>query len=203
MITIVDYGIGNLGSLANLFDRLSIPYEIAETPEGIVRARRLLLPGVGSAGEGMRNLKNQKLDMVLKEKIKNGTPFFGICLGMQLLFDISREADTTCLGVLPGTVEKFTKAPKIPQIGWNQVTYPNRAANNPLWKNIPEGSEFYFVNSYICKPTDPSVIIGTTEYGDSFVSAIAKDNMVATQFHPEKSSTVGTQFIKNFMEETV
>lgn len=203
MITIIDYGIGNLGSLGNIFTKLGVPYTISGKPDDVIKATVLLLPGVGSAGEGMRNLKNQKLDTVLKEKIINNTPFLGICLGMQLLFETSREMNTTCLGVLSGTVEKFIRAPKIPQIGWNEVIYPVQTIRSALWKNIPEKSEFYFVNSYYCKPSDPSIIAGQTEYGETFASVIATNFIVATQFHPEKSGTVGIQFIKNYLEAII
>ena len=200
MITIIDYGVGNLGSLANLFDRLSMPYIISGKPEVISRAEALLLPGVGAAGEGMKNLRDQKLDTVLREKISAGVSFLGICLGMQVLFDQSEEGNTLCLGVMRGSVRRFRMTVKVPQIGWNQVYYPKAIPDNPLWAGIPQGSEYYFVNSYICAPDDPSVVIGTTVYDESLVSAIAAKNGVATQFHPEKSGAAGMQFIKNFVE---
>lgn len=203
MITIIDYGIGNLGSLGNMFDALLVPYAISGNPVDIFRATALLLPGVGSAGEGMRNLKNQKLDTVLKEKITKNTPFLGICLGMQLLFESSSEMNTLGLGILSGTVEKFMRAPKIPQIGWNEVMYPRKKKSNILWKNIPEKSEFYFVNSYYCKPNDTSMITGQTEYGELFTSVISINSIVATQFHPEKSGAIGMQFIKNYLEAII
>lgn len=200
MITIIDYGVGNLGSLGNLFDRIAVPYVITADPNRAAQAEALLLPGVGAAGEGMDNLRARKLDGVLKRKISDGTPFLGICLGMQLLFDRSDESDAICLGILPGTVRKFTPPQKVPQIGWNQVRYKTAPATNDLWRGIPQDSEYYFVNSYYCVPSDASITIGTTDYGIRFPSVIASNTIVATQFHPEKSSNAGVRFIKNFME---
>lgn len=187
MIVIIDYGLGNLASVKNALDKLGIANRISSDPALIKKAKALILPGVGAAGAGMAELKKRGLDKLIIEQIKKGKPFLGICLGMQLLFDKSEERNVACLGVLKGTVKKFQKERKVPQIGWNQVA--------------PDKSYFYFVNSYYCAPSDPSIIVGQTTYGETFASVVRKDNIVGVQFHPEKSGEKGLLFLKNFWEE--
>lgn len=203
MITIIDYGIGNLGSIANALTRLGKNFQISSSPSVVEKATVLILPGVGAAGKGMENLKKLGLDKVIVEQIKIGCPFLGICLGMQLLFDFSEEGNVTCLGILKGKVKKFRQMRKIPQIGWNQVTIQGinhpRGVELKLFNGIVNNSYFYFVNSYYCDPFDKLIIIGSTEYGETFPSIIAKNNIVATQFHPEKSGKVGHAFLNNFI----
>jgi len=184
MITIIDYGIGNLGSVANALDQLGAKYRISNNQKEISSSTGLILPGVGAAGTGMKNLKARQLDQLLKQQIKFGKPFLGICLGMQLLFEYSEENSTQCLGILKGRVKKFTKEKKVPQIGWNSVT--------------PNNKYFYFVNSYYCLPQDQSIITGTTEYGEKFASIVSKDNILGVQFHPEKSGPAGFKLLKKF-----
>lgn len=204
MITIIDYGIGNIGSIANVLQRLGEKYEVSKDASVIESSDALILPGVGAAGAGMRNLQSRGLDQIIWSEVKKGKPFLGICLGMQLLFEYSEEANTTCLGILAGSVKRFRQERKVPQIGWNQVI---PVKTNPfakrLFSGIPTNSEFYFVNSYYPVPSDASIAAATTEYGGKFVSVIATKNMVATQFHPEKSGDVGFQLLKNFIKEYI
>ena len=204
MITVIDYGVGNIGSVANTLVRLGQPYQISADPTVIRSADVLLLPGVGAAGVGMQNLRDRELDTTIRLAIRNGKPFLGFCLGMQLLFDYSEEADTACLGILKGSVKKFQRERKVPQIGWNLVipvkTNPNAVR---LFAGIPERSAFYFVNSYYPIPADRSVAAATTEYGERFASMVATKNIVATQFHPEKSGEVGLRLLQNIIKEYV
>jgi|SRR3989344_2319976 len=186
MIVVIDYGIGNVGSVVNALDKLGVESKISSDPRVIKKARGIILPGVGNAKQGMENLKKRKLDKVIIEEIKKGKPFLGICLGMQLLFDKSEEGNVKCLGVFKGTVKKFKKERKIPQIGWNNVS--------------PDNSFFYFVNSYYCVPSDEKIIVGTTTYGETFASVVRKDNIFGVQFHPEKSGKAGFALLKNFLK---
>lgn len=198
MIVIIDYGLGNLASITNALNKLGIQSRISGNPSVIKKAKALILPGVGAAGEGMKNLKVKGLDKIILQEIKKGKPLLGICLGMQLLFEKSEEGKIECLGVFKGMVKKFKKERKIPQIGWNNVLFTKK---QKLFQNIPDKSFFYFVNSFYCQPQDKSIITGTTEYGERFASIVIKDNVVGMQFHPEKSADSGLQLLKNFEEE--
>ena len=200
MIVIIDYGLGNLGSVKNTLDKLGVDSMISKSRKDIEMAKGIVLPGVGSAKQGMENLKTQCLDKVLINEIKKGKPFLGICLGMQLLFSSSGEGNTECLNVIDGKVKKFNSELKVPQIGWNEVRIKSlelRVKN--LFKNVLDKSSFYFVNSYYCLPDDKSIIVGETEYGINYCSVLIK-NITATQFHPEKSGQIGQQFIKNWIK---
>ena len=205
MIAIIDYGLGNTGSVVNALDKLGIPNLISCSPIVLKKAKALILPGVGAAGQGMENLKKRSLDKVIAEEIKNGKPFLGICLGMQLLFEKSEEGNVVCLGILKGKVKKFRKERKIPQIGWNQVEFSIlnfQFSNNfkPLFRNVPDKSFFYFVNSYYCEPKDRSSVAGMSKYGEQFASVVSKNNVVGVQFHPEKSGVAGFTLLKNFFK---
>jgi len=204
MITIIDYGVGNIGSVANTLTRLGQTYQMSSDPTIIRSADILLLPGVGAAGVGMKNLRDRGLDTAIRIAIQNGKRFIGFCLGMQLLFEYSEEDDTVCLGILKGSVKKFRIVRKIPQIGWNQVVpvEKNRKAKS-LFAGIPKDSAFYFVNSYYPIPTYTSVAVATTEYGERFASVVAIKNIIATQFHPEKSGEVGFRLLQNIMKEYI
>lgn len=197
MIIIIDYGIGNLGSVKNTLDKLGINSVISDSKTIIEKASGLILPGVGAASEGMKNLRKRKLATLLIKEIQKGTPFLGICLGMQLLFSYSEEGNTKCLNIIRGSVKKFKSNLKIPQIGWNSVRLKNHLLN------ISNNSPFYFVNSYYCIPKDKSLVAGQTDYGETFCSILVKNNIVATQFHPEKSGAVGQQFIINWYKQYV
>jgi glutamine amidotransferase len=198
MITIIDYGVGNIGSVANILARLGQLYQISSDPATIRSADALLLPGVGAAGVGMQNLRERGLVETIQQYEK---PFLGICLGMQLLFEYSEEGSTPCLGILKGSVKKFLVERKVPQIGWNEVKFINQ--KNTLFQQIPNNSFFYFVNSYYPVPADMSVVAATTDYGETFASIVAIKNVVATQFHPEKSGGVGFRLLQNFIKEYV
>ena len=199
MIVVIDYGIGNLASIMNALNRLKIQGLISRDISMIKKADGLVLPGVGAAGEGMRNLKKLGLDKVVIEEISRGKKFLGICLGMQLLFEKSEEGNVECLGLLKGGVVKFKKERKVPQIGWNRVNLKTQMSNaKTLFKDVQDNSYFYFVNSYYCIPEDESEVAGETEYGEKFASIVMKNNIAATQFHPEKSGQIGMFFLENW-----
>ncbi|MDQ2743068.1 MAG: imidazole glycerol phosphate synthase subunit HisH [Chloroflexota bacterium] len=196
MIVIVDYGLGNLASVRNAFLAAGAEVAITADPAIVSRATGLVLPGVGAASAGMRQLRARNLEQPVLAAAQGGRPVLGLCLGMQLLFDGSEEGDTTCLGLLPGTVELLQGAMKVPHIGWNQVT---RQGPSLLWDDLPHDPYFYFVHSYICRPRDPAMIAGTTDYGGPFCSVVAAGTIWGTQFHPERSGRIGQQLIRNFV----
>jgi glutamine amidotransferase len=199
-IAIVDYKAGNLTSVKLAFDSLDAPAEIVSDPAVIRRADRIVFPGVGAAGAAMANLEGMGLRTAILEAVTRGVPFFGICVGTQILFDRSEEdGGTACLGVLPGEVRRFqpvSKLDKVPQMGWNSVVF---GRSHPLLEGVADGSEFYFVHSYYPAPAAPECIVGRTEYaGVAFASVVARGNLFATQFHPEKSGRVGLRLLANF-----
>lgn len=198
MIGIIDYGLGNLNSVKNALDKIGALNFISGEISRLKKSTGLILPGVGAAGAGMRNLKAKKLDQFLTQEIKNGKPFLGTCLGMQLLFDFSEEENTKCLGIIPGQVKKFTGKLKVPQIGWNNVAIINNESE--IMKNLKNESYFYFVNSFYCVPEEKEIISGMTNYCGEFCSVIEKGNIFATQFHSEKSGDFGLAVLKNFTE---
>ncbi|MFB3788612.1 MAG: imidazole glycerol phosphate synthase subunit HisH [bacterium] len=199
MIAIIDYEGGNLTSVQRAVRHVGYEAVITRDPREIGRASRLIFPGVGAAGAAMGVLRRTGLMEVVKTQVlEQKKPFLAICIGIQILFDYSEEDDTPCLGILPGSVKRFPESDssfKIPQIGWNQV---RQVRPHPLFAGVPQNTEFYFVNSYYCVPKDPSVVIGETEYGIRFASAVTKDNLCATQFHLEKSGPAGLRMLKNF-----
>lgn len=203
MIAIIDYEGGNLTSVLRAVNHLGFDAAITRDAKVIDDAERLIFPGVGAAGAAMRVLRDTGLDDIVKiQVLEKNKPFLAICIGIQILFERSEEDDTVCLGILPGSVKRFpeTLGLKIPQIGWNQVY---QVQKHPLFRVIPDESEFYFVNSYYSVPSDPTLTIGETEYGIRFASAVARDNIIATQYHLEKSGPVGLQMLKNFCEWSV
>ncbi len=199
MIVIIDYGVGNLASVKNALDKLGVKSEISSDPKIIKKAKALILPGVGAAGQVMKNLAVNSLDKVIIEEIKKEKSVLGICLGMQLLFEKSEEGNVNCLGILRGSVKKFKKMKKVPQIGWNQIEIKQRLS---LFKEVVDKSYFYFVNSFYCLPKDKEIIAGVTSYGEKFASVIVKSNIFGVQFHPEKSGTTGFKLLENFVETT-
>ncbi len=200
MISIVDYGMGNLRSVQKAFEKLGVAAKIVTRPEEIQAAEKLVLPGVGAFRDAIHELQRQELVEPIKTHIQADKPFLGICLGLQMLFDISYEdGEWPGLGILPGTVVRFSDHPelKVPHMGWNQLEVVGEPR---LLANIPRDAYFYFVHSYFVQPQDDSVVAARTDYGQRFVSMIARNNLFATQFHPEKSQTFGLKLLKNFAE---
>jgi len=174
---------------------------VVESRPDIARARAMILPGVGAAADTMENLRARGLADAVVEWVEADRPFMGICMGLQVLFTESEEGGgQDCLGVLPGRVTRLPQGLKVPHMGWNQVHY---TFDSPLFQGIPDGSNFYFVHSFVAQPDDPSVILAETEYGVRFCSAVQKGNLVATQFHPEKSGALGLQVYRNFLESAL
>ncbi len=198
MIAVVDYGMGNLRSVQKALERVGAKAVISRNPKEMKEASHLVLPGVGAFPECMRNLARLNLVDPIFEFIGSGRPFLGICLGLQLLFDESEEFGVhPGFKIVPGRVRGFDKdmGLKIPHMGWNQVFF----RNNPyIFRGIPDGSYFYFVHSYYVVPQNEADIAGETEYGIKFTCAVAKGNIVALQFHPEKSQENGLKILSNF-----
>ena len=200
MIQIVDYGMGNLRSVQKAFERLSVPAQICTRPADLKNCEKLVLPGVGAFRDAIAELRRQEFVEPIKAHIAAEKPFLGICLGLQLLFDVSYEDGTwEGLGILPGEVVRFpdTAGLKVPHMGWNRV---EPAGDCALLAGIPCDSYFYFVHSYYVVPRDESVIAGRTDYGQSFTSVLQRGRTFATQFHPEKSQQYGLRLLKNFAE---
>lgn len=201
MIAIVDYKAGNLTSVACALDHLGHRCEITDRPERIRAAERVIIPGVGAAGATMENLIALELAEVLRDDVvRSGKPFLGICIGIQVLFDRSAEDRADCLGIIPGEVVRFPSSVdgrtlKVPQIGWNRV---RQLRAHPIFQGVPDNSHFYFVNSYYPVPMDPAATIATSDHGVKFTAAIARDNVIATQFHLEKSGMAGLRMLDNF-----
>lgn len=198
MIAIVDYGMGNLRSVSKAFEAAGHQAVVTRDKRVINNASHVVLPGVGAFGDCMANLEKFELAEAIRSTIQSGKPFLGICLGLQLLFTESEEFGVhKGLGLIPGKVRRFALDPtlKVPHMGWNQV---NLERPCPLFEGIADGSNWYFVHSYFVDPTDRAVSATTTTYGIPFVSAIWSENIVACQFHPEKSQSVGLRLVKNF-----
>ena len=195
MIALIDYGAGNLRSVQNALGRLDATCTIASSPDDVARAEAIIFPGVGAAAPAMAALRGRGLDRAVVDAIRDGVPFLGICLGMQLLFEWSAEDGAACLGVIPGTVERLATPEKLPHVGWNTLdrVRPHRVMEGT------EGEAFYFVHSYVVVPRDPAVTAGETTYGVPFVSAVVREALVGVQFHPERSGTVGLRLLENFL----
>lgn len=198
MIEIVDYGMGNLRSVQKAFEHLGHEARFTSDPARIREAERLVLPGVGAFRDAVHELRRLGLDDPIREHVDSGRPFLGICLGLQLLFDVDYEDGRwEGLGIVPGEVVRFDDRPdlEVPHMGWNHL---EREGDCPLLEGIPPDAFFYFVHSYYVVPEDESVVAGRTDHGARFVSMIARDNLFATQFHPEKSQRVGLKLLENF-----
>jgi glutamine amidotransferase len=200
MITIVDYGMGNLRSVQKGFERVGAKAVIATAPREVASAERLVLPGVGAFRDAISELRRKDLVAPVLDHIAAGKPFLGICLGQQLLFEESDEGGLyEGLGVLRGRVERFPEQPgfKVPHMGWNRL---ERSGSCPVFSGIPDDAYFYFVHSYYVVPEEDSVVAARTKYIIPFVSAVARDNVFAVQFHPEKSQRHGLSLLKNFAQ---
>ena len=204
MIAVVDYGMGNLLSVAKAIERAApgIDVEITSKPQAIDAAARVVFPGQGAMPDCMHNLRESGLEAAVRRAALD-RPLLGICIGLQMLFDRSEEGETPGLGLMAGAVVRFTPERreaggplKIPHMGWNRV---RQARPHPLWEGVPDGSWFYFVHSYYPHPTDPGLTTGQADYGGVFTCAVARDNIFATQFHPEKSAAAGLAIFENFV----
>ncbi len=202
MIALLDYGSGNLRSVHKALLKVGADVRVVQKPEEIGHAQAMVLPGVGAFDDCINALRKQELLEAAREFIRSGKPFLGICVGYQALFEKSEEFNSCAagLGVFKGRVVRFSEKHglKIPQIGWNQIEIVRRDC--PLFRGVDNGSYVYFVHSFYPQPVDESIVAARTEYGEVFASAIWRDNVFATQFHPEKSQRVGLQLLKNFVE---
>ena len=196
-VAIVDYGAGNLRSVAKAFELLGAAPRVTNSPAEVLDASAVVLPGVGAARDTMRSLESLGLVEPIRQVIAEGRPFFGVCLGLQVLLEGSEEGGwQPCLGVIPGVVRRLPAGLKVPHMGWNQV---RQACPHPIFEGIADGANFYFVHSYYASPVDSAMAIGQTEYGIEFASAVARGSLVATQFHPEKSGDMGLKLYANFL----
>ena len=196
IITVIDYQAGNIRSVEKALEKSGASVRVSGKASDLEKSDAVVFPGQGSCDSSMVNLRNQGLDEVLVEWINSGKPFMGVCLGLQLLLEESDEGDERGLGVLEGRVEKLPEGQKVPHMGWNSVRF---TTDHPVFKGVSQNSYFYFVHSYIAVPKVSSIIAGHTEYGRDFCSAVAFDNVVAVQFHPEKSGENGLNIYKNFV----
>jgi glutamine amidotransferase len=186
MIAIIDYGAGNLGSVVNAIRKLGYQPAVTREPGTVLGSDAVILPGVGAAGDAMENLRAIGMTDVIRQVIHKKRPLFAVCVGLH-----------KCLDVIPGTVKRLPQSLKVPHMGWNQV---KQQVSHHLFRGIPDEANFYFVHSYYADPEDISVVAGTTDYGVSMCSVVIKDNLVATQFHPEKSGNWGLRMYSNFLE---
>jgi len=197
-VVIVDFGAGNLHSVSRAVVNAGTRPLVTSNPSYLEDAEAVIVPGVGAAADTMSNLRASGFVEPIRDYIASGRPFLGVCMGQQALFEVSEEGgEHECLGILPGRVVRFSNGLKVPHMGWNQVRIVKQ---HPIFEGVDEGSYFYFVHSYYPQPADPDVVIGETEYGVTFASVIARDNIVATQFHPEKSGEAGLRMYANFLK---
>jgi glutamine amidotransferase len=198
MIAIVDYGMGNLFSIYNALTRMNASAEIVQKPEGILGADGIVVPGVGAFGKCMERLS--RFELALSEELKKGTPILGICIGLQVLFQKSEESPgAKGLGWIEGDVIRLPDGIMIPQMGWNRISIKRHV---DILDGLDDGDMFYFVHSYHCVPKEKSVIVATTDHGIEVIAMISKDNLSATQFHPEKSGIKGLRLLENFVRTT-
>jgi imidazole glycerol-phosphate synthase subunit HisH len=196
MIDVIDYRAGNSPSVIYALERLGLPCRLVAKPEEVAESDRLVLPGVGAAAATLDSLRESDLLDALTQRVqRDQVPFLGICIGLQVLFQHSEEGDTLCLGWLPGQVRRFPSGQRVPQIGWNEVRVTR---SHPVTAGLPDRGHFYFVNSYYADPQDSADALGQTEYGVEFASVVARDNIVATQFHAEKSGPLGLRLLADF-----
>ncbi len=199
MIAVIDYGAGNVGSVVNALNHLGIAHVVTDDPATILAADGVIFPGVGATADSMENLRSRGLVEVIRQATASGKPFFGICVGQQVLFGTSYEGEPhPCLGVFAGDVRRFPDTElHVPHMGWNTVRLRHP---HPLFAGIPDETAFYFVHSYYVVPTDASIILGEADYGTTFPAAVAQGAIMATQFHPEKSGQWGLRVYRNFAQ---
>lgn len=202
MIAIIDYNAGNITSVARALQNIGREFVITDDIKKLEAASHVIFPGVGAAGEAMAHLRQKKLDVWLKRCFKSGKPIMGICLGTQIILESSEENAATCIGLVAGSTKRFPEhlsaagqALKIPHMGWNSVTFKYE---HPVFTGLDRQAEYYYVHSYYPSPSDDTVVLGITDYGISFCSVLAVNNLVAMQFHPEKSGRPGLQILRNF-----
>lgn len=195
-VAIIDYGVGNLRSVEKAFAAVGVDAVVTRDTETLRKAERLLLPGVGAFATCMSEFDRHGFADVVFQRVEEGTPLLGVCVGMQMLFEESDEfGPTKGLGLLKGHVKRFDDGLVVPHVGWNQVC---KTSSHRLMNDVPDESFFYFVHSYYCEPEDADAVVGETDYGNRFVSIVAHKNVCGVQFHPEKSQETGLQLLKNF-----
>lgn len=195
-VAIIDYGVGNLRSVEKAFTAAGCAAVVSSDLSVLRQAERLVLPGVGAFGACMNALVERGFDVLVRERVAAGTPLLGVCVGMQLLFEESEEFGATRgLGLLPGRVRRFSDDLVVPHVGWNQI---RQRAPHPLFDAVADASFFYFVHSYYCEPRQDEMVIGETEYGITYASVVAQENLWGVQFHPEKSQAAGLRLLANF-----
>lgn len=200
-VVILDYGAGNLRSVVRAVERVGFSPCVTDDPAALDTAAALIVPGVGAAADTMANLRRRGLVDPITAYIAQGRPFLGVCMGLQALMTVSEEGgEHACLDIVPGRVIRLQAAAKIPHMGWNAV-HTQRPSD--LFQGIPPGSHFYFVHAYHCVPDDPAVVLATTDYEEPIVAVIERDNVVATQFHPEKSGPNGLRIYRNFLRRAL
>jgi len=198
MIAVIDYGAGNIGSVVNALTKLGYRPLVTNSISDVLKADAVFLPGVGAAADTMKSLAATGMDAAVRKLVELRKPLFAICIGLQVLLTSTEEGgDHKCLDIIPGKVSKLPAGLKIPHMGWNQVKQVNM---HPIFNGIPDNNNFYFVHSYYAHPLDRSVVAGVTEYGIEFCSMLIKDNLFATQFHPEKSGEAGLKMYSNFLK---
>lgn len=195
-VAIIDYGVGNLRSVEKAFAAMGCDAVVSDDEPILRTAERLVLPGVGAFASCMKGLRERGFDSLVHERAAAGTPLMGICVGMQMLFEVSDEFGTTeGLGLLRGSVRRFENDLVVPQVGWNRI---QQKQQHRLFEGVADGSFCYFVHSFYCEPRDADLSVGETEYGVKYASVVARDNICGVQFHPEKSQHVGLRMLKNF-----
>lgn len=198
MIAIIDYGAGNLGSVANAIAKLGYQPNITDRPDDVLSSAAVILPGVGAAGDAMEKLEVIGMADAIRQVINENRPLFAVCVGLQLLFSSTEEGGFhKCLDIVPGTVKRLPQGLKVPHMGWNQV---KQQVKHPIFNGIPDEANFYFVHSYYVEPEDMSAVAGTTDYGATMCCMVIRNNLIATQFHPEKSGKWGLRMYSNFLE---
>jgi glutamine amidotransferase len=197
-IVVIDYGAGNLGSVTNALTCLGYHFIVNNQPDTVKAAHAVILPGVGAAGDCMQKLKATGINDTIAWLVRQKKPLLAICIGLQVLFTSTEEGGLhQCLNIIPGHVRRLPAGLKIPHMGWNEV---RQEIKHPIFKGIPDRTHFYFVHSYYAEPDDRSSIAGRTDYGINFCSMVIKENVIATQFHPEKSGAAGLRMYSNFLQ---